>query len=229
MALFVADTPTRLASFTQSQTIRGLAAALAPGTAMHSAVLLAVLAIGSVLLTWVLARPALMAPVWERALATDDGSADAAQALARQAFRRAIGRALAWLGAAGVATIMAGEAGLAITSVALVALGCVGVDIVAELRFRRVHAAGGMAIGWPMHRLYAVGPVLARLARAGIPAFPRGLRDRTLLSFWGPYVPIEILVPPARASEARALAGDGLVFDADASRGSPHPPSPARG
>jgi hypothetical protein len=39
------------------------------------------------------------------------------------------------------------------------------------------------------------------LALAGI---PRALRHGALLSFWGPYVPVEVLVPAPRGEEAQA-------------------------
>jgi hypothetical protein len=82
----------------------------------------------------------------------------------------------------------------------------VAFDVAAEVRFRQVHpdAVGVTA----EHRLYAVGPALAALTVAGIPGFPRALRHRALLAFWGPYLPVEILVPRSRADDARAvLAG----------------------
>jgi hypothetical protein len=43
------------------------------------------------------------------------------------------------------------------------------------------------------------------LSAAGIPARARGTCARTLLQFFGPYFAIDLMVPPQRANEARAL------------------------
>lgn len=47
---------------------------------------------------------------------------------------------------------------------------------------------------WPEHRLYAVGVLMDALEEAGIAAHARATRYRALLQFFGPYVPVEILV-----------------------------------
>ena len=53
--------------------------------------------------------------------------------------------------------------------------------------------------------MYAVAPAVRLLQSAGIPAFARGLRVRSLLLFFGPHVPIELLVPAEHAARARAF------------------------
>ena len=47
--------------------------------------------------------------------------------------------------------------------------------------------------------------MLKALSAAGIPAFPRGRRHRTLWNFFAPFVPVEILVPIEHAPRAEAL------------------------
>ncbi len=88
------------------------------------------------------------------------------------------------------------------------------VDLAGEWRFRRLHSR---LIGvWPVHRVYAVQPALKALTDASIPAFPRGLHHRTLLQFFGPYVPVTLLVPAAQATEAERIVRARLVPDATA-------------
>lgn len=59
-----------------------------------------------------------------------------------------------------------------------------------------------------LQRTAEVEPVAHVLRRAGIPFHVRSLAYRTVLQFFGPYVPIEFLVPVARVDEARAMLGE---------------------
>ena len=85
--------------------------------------------------------------------------------------------------------------------------------IVGDLRFEWVARTQRPKVVrvWPVHRVYGVEPALQALSEAGIWAFPRGLRHRTLLQFFGPYVPIEILVPEDRGAEATRLLRELLL------------------
>jgi hypothetical protein len=66
---------------------------------------------------------------------------------------------------------------------------------------------------WSEHRGYAVDPLCAALARAGIPCHARAMRYHTLMRFFAPLVPVELLVPRARATEAlAALDARNAVF-----------------
>ncbi len=69
----------------------------------------------------------------------------------------------------------------------------------------------GLVPACELHRVYAVEPALAALAAAGIPAFARTRHFRALSHFFGPYAPIEILVPLERAAEADALCANVVV------------------
>jgi hypothetical protein len=75
-------------------------------------------------------------------------------------------------------------------------------DLGAELRAR---TASALVAARPLHRVYAVEPVLEALQAAGIQGFARARRYRSLFHFFAPYAPIEILVPPERAAEADAI------------------------
>jgi len=58
---------------------------------------------------------------------------------------------------------------------------------------------------WEIHQVYAVVPAMRLLEAEGIQAFARGLRLRSLLQFFGPYVPVQILVPADQAQAAYGL------------------------
>jgi hypothetical protein len=87
--------------------------------------------------------------------------------------------------------------------VLMVVLTALILDLIAEWRFRRLFPRASSA--WPIHRVHAVAPALVVLERAGIPAHPRSLRQRTLYQFFGPEVPIDLMVPAEKLEEARAL------------------------
>lgn len=146
-------------------------------------------------------RPARVTTLWQRGPGVQD-STTARQAVA-SAWWPGYGRALALMLALTLAQWLIFQARLGANVLTLIILGCVVLDVAGELRFRR--AQGAVTAVWPVHRTYAVGCALARLEQAGIPAYPRCLRHGALLSFFGPHVPVELLVPEARAEEAQAL------------------------
>lgn len=98
--------------------------------------------------------------------------------------------------------------------VALAVISAHGWDLHAEWRARA--ELGDVEVAWPLHRVYAVPPALRALEGAGIPARVRGLRFRQLLFFFGPHVPIELLVPRGRVAEAQDVLRAALL-----GRGSP--------
>jgi preprotein translocase subunit SecY len=88
-------------------------------------------------------------------------------------------------------------------------LAAVALDVVREAQARS--RLGELEAVWPEHRLYAVDTALATLAEAGIPAFARSANHRALWHFFAPFIPVQILVPPARAEEAGALLRERLT------------------
>jgi hypothetical protein len=84
----------------------------------------------------------------------------------------------------------------------LVVAVAVILDVAAEWRARRY---AQLVAVWPVHRVYAVDPAIEYLSRHGIEAFPRAVRHRTLLQFFGPFVPVELLVREADAERAFEL------------------------
>lgn len=93
-----------------------------------------------------------------------------------------------------------------------------GWDLVEELRAR---SRGEQAVAWQLHRPYAAAPALKALEGAGIAASVRGLRTRSLLHAFGPFVPIEVLVAPDELPRARAILAERLS--------TPVPPTPEPG
>ena len=58
---------------------------------------------------------------------------------------------------------------------------------------------------WEIHQTYAVAPTMRMLETEGIHAFAKGARLRALLQFFGPYVPVPILVLAKDTERAHAL------------------------
>jgi hypothetical protein len=76
-------------------------------------------------------------------------------------------------------------------------------DLVREWLARQSQA--GLSSVWEIHQSYAVAPTLLLLQGEGIPALAQGRRLHALLQFFGPYVPVQILVPAEHAPRAHAL------------------------
>jgi preprotein translocase subunit SecY len=83
-------------------------------------------------------------------------------------------------------------------------------DIKAEWRARQASKAPLVKI-WELHRIYAVEPVRRALEGEGITACFRGLNFRSLLYFFGPYVPVDVMVPAPRAEQAYELVLQLLI------------------
>ena len=88
------------------------------------------------------------------------------------------------------------------TVATLLATGIV-CDVVREWRARE--ADPNLTSIWEIHQTYAVAPTMRLLEAEGIHAFAKGARLRALLQFFGPYVPVQILVPAKDAERAHAL------------------------
>ena len=74
-------------------------------------------------------------------------------------------------------------------------------DVAAELRDRR----RGLVPVWPLHAPLLADMVRDKLAAAGIDHHLQAARLRALLWFFGPFVPIMVLVPPDRAPDAERI------------------------
>jgi hypothetical protein len=106
------------------------------------------------------------------------------------------------------------------TALSIVLATALAADLVAEWRARL--RVGELCLVWPEHRPYAIAPAMAALEAAGIDGHARSARQRTMLQFFGPWLPIEILVAPGSADEARRVIARAL---APASKDEVDPPA----
>jgi hypothetical protein len=97
--------------------------------------------------------------------------------------------------------IVADGARFVLDVLVVVSAVAVGLDLAAEHRARV--KLGELASVWPVHQVARLDEQLAKLAAANVPALARGEHYRALLQFFGPYVPIELMVPVERAADAR--------------------------
>jgi SecY len=79
----------------------------------------------------------------------------------------------------------------------------IAMDLVAE--WRALARRDDLAPIWMLHQVPRVSPVVEALARNRIDVHTRGLHLRSLLHFFGPFVPILVMVPAARREEAVAI------------------------
>jgi hypothetical protein len=103
------------------------------------------------------------------------------------------------------------EYGLATVAWTAVVVTAVIRDVVASRRFSR--GSGGVVSIDEVHQLHAVPIVLDALANANIPTHPRTYAHRCLLQFFGPYLPVEIVVPKRHAEAADRILADALGWE----------------
>ncbi len=84
-----------------------------------------------------------------------------------------------------------------------VGVAAIGMDVIGEWRARVGHA------DWVRiaveHRVYAARTLVWALEREGLAVLARGLEARTCLHFFGPYIPIELLVHAGEEERAAAI------------------------
>ncbi len=153
------------------------------------------------LFTWLFARPQLVRASAQRAGLLAPTSRDTWRAAALAAY---------WIAMVGlVPLVFTPELALPGLGSVAVMLGTAAIlDAVAEARARRRHPQLGLAA--VLHQIQRASIVEEVLAREGIACHLRARHLRALLAFFGPYVPVEVLVPAAQAERARALLGEVL-------------------
>lgn len=142
---------------------------------------------------------------WRRAARPPDGDQVADL---RRALSRAHLRSLALVAALAALPLIAAELGAPQVPsqsfvIAAAMVFALAVDLFGEWKARADAAV--MVPVRPLHRVYAVEPVLRALGAAGIEGFARTRHFRALFHFFAPYAAIEVLVAPARAEEADAI------------------------
>lgn len=145
-------------------------------------------------------RPRAVASVWKRwNPELDEVSATlAARALLPPGLRDALLLNVAFA----VAIDVTLGFGTGLVAAALVATLIV-LDGLDEWRFRVTH--GALTTVLEVQRVPEVDAVLHRLSSNGVPAVARARHYRVVDQFFAPNVPVEVMVPAARADEAKAL------------------------
>jgi hypothetical protein len=179
----------------------------APGAGRHAVELVLVLTCTVLLGRWFNAPSRVVATLRQQGLAMP---ARALGEALRPLFRRAMARSLLVLGLL-YATVVLRDRLVPATSLldaaTVAALAAVLLDLATEWRVRRAH--GGLTTVRHEHRLYAVDAQRAALEDAGLTVHLRAVQHRTLLQFYGPYVPVAIMVPDAQAAKAREVLAAG--------------------
>lgn len=121
----------------------------------------------------------------------------------REEMTRAIAASAAYLLSLVLATHLALvllPPGASLDALSVAIVSAVVLDVLRELR-----APAGRVSVWPIHQLYAVQVAVRELRRAKIDFHLRGLHHRTLLQFYGPFVPVEVFVAPDQAERATEI------------------------
>lgn len=195
-----------------------IAAGLSGETIARAASLILIAVFASAL-THAFNAPARIAALGGRAREVPDGRLEAE---ARTAVRPAIARTLVFL----VALFALGEIGraarrfgvdvgpaLSLDVVGIAVATALALDVVAEWRARRI--APDLVPIWPEHRPYAIAAAREALGEAGITLHARGERMRRMLQLFGPYVPIDLMVPRADAERAKEILERVLLASDD--------------
>ncbi len=136
--------------------------------------------------------------------AVDPAEDEAAVKSARADVRAAAIRSAALLGVVFAAARVAEQSlGHFPSTTNLFVLTAIGLNIVAEWRARRAH--GELVVVLSGHDIDATDAAARALAGAGIALLARGAHHRSMLQALGPYVPVEPMVPPDHAEEARRI------------------------
>lgn len=191
--------------------LQGVVTALQNDTVFRGValVLIAVLCAG---LSWDFNQPARVAALREGGRSFADLEA-AARAALGPAMARTLLFSVVLFGLSQVANELIGPGFQAIELALATALA---LDIAAELRARR--ALPDLVPVWPEHRPYALAAARAVLLAAGIPVHARNERLRRMLQFFGPYVPIELMVRRADAEQAAKVLAQALSPEAESAR-----------
>jgi hypothetical protein len=161
--------------------------------------------VSSLVWSWLLARPAVVARVALQA---------GMDPPARSTWARATlvtAAAMLVIVALGVLSQPVASSWLLAGAMPVMIATAVVLDIIADARARRAL----LAPAWIVHQIQYLGVIERVLGDAGIPLHVHAGNLRTLLAFFGPWAPAIVLVPEAQAAEARALL-DGALRPATA-------------
>lgn len=174
--------------------VGGLPGIFEPGSITSFAAMGSIVVLSGLALTWAFNRPQRLALYWSRA---GHEKIDAQGALLAAMLRST----LLLLGLLAVIVFVSADR-QPLDLLTAITVGAVIADGVTEWRAR---ASGLHCLADSLHAPHVVAPVLAALEEAGIRAHARGLHHRTLLQFFGPYVPISIFVSAQDEDRARSV------------------------
>jgi hypothetical protein len=188
-----------------------------PGTMLYLIVFVALTIAGAVILSRLYHPTAKLGELWRRVAPAE--SPETLQAELAPALKLAIGRTLAFLLAVGALLpflMRAPRSSPSFDLLLVVTATAVAMDLLAEWRARQVHSE--LVAVWPLHQVAFLDVAIAALAEAGIPVHARAANNRALLWFFGPYVPIDLMVPPEHVLAARERLAALLLDPAPESR-----------
>ena len=163
----------------------------------------------TVLLSFAFNHPRRVLPLWQRVSNSND--TEKIRQTLSSSLTTAILRSLALLFVLWAALTVAALPGAVFSAVGLALLTALLIDMVAEHRARR--QLPELVAIWPEHRPYAVELACRVLAAQGIRIHARNRLQRQMLQGFGPYVPIELMVPQGQAEQARALLSELFAPD----------------
>lgn len=159
----------------------------------------------AIVFTLLFNRPSRVAASWAAFATGDeqDRSAVRIRAAARVRELLPVDGGLSLL-AVGVAAVVSPVIVLLIGARVLIGIGLfLGVAAVVDIADELIARSRAELVPvWQLARPYEVEPAIKALEAAGIPAFARAAKARAALQFFGPFVPIEVLVPPEKRERA---------------------------
>ncbi|MBA3392225.1 MAG: hypothetical protein H0T89_06255 [Deltaproteobacteria bacterium] len=150
---------------------------------------------------WILARPSLVRRIAMQAGLVSPTTAEWWRAVIVTGVLLATAGVL-WI----VATRTDGHAGLLAEPVAAMLGVAVALDVIADARAHRQRLAPAAVL----HQIQYAGVAERVLADAGIPCHLHASHTRALFAFFGPFIPVVVMVPEALAADAREKLDDAL-------------------
>lgn len=164
---------------------------------------IAIIILGGIVASWLFFRPRHVLGLWSAVAHSFDGKPEDGELEAHffASWKQEVAISMAFLLAVFLAETFAGGVVSLVGSIVMGWTIALGVDLYREIAFRLRHAT--VEVADEVHRLYALPVVVDLIEQQGIATLARAQCLRSLLHFFGPHVPIEVLVPADRVVEAR--------------------------
>ncbi len=177
----------------------GIVDALVPGSALYLACNILLIGAVGYVLSRLFYRPTVISRFLNECHHADPDFSATQTPEIRDLVFKGTTRSLLFLGGLAIFSHLLTNTGVSIGVIVIIPL----IMIVLDLRqdWRALREFPTLTKIWELHRMYAVDTAQGILTRVGIPCHVRGVYHRSLLYFFGPYIPIDILVPPKNAAE----------------------------